>query len=496
MSLKQRLLDVFAIDPAAGAVEFKGIWYSWETILETARLLETRLAEAGIDPDAPVGVLIRNRPGHLSALIGLVLADRPIVTVNPLLPDDVIAGEIRKLNLQAVVADTDDWSAPIRRAAAETGTAGLSLSPDEPRIAHTEGLERRGPGPFRDPAPGVIVEMLTSGTTGTPKRISIRTSDFAASLAGGVWSARQEAGAPLKLKRSPSILYVPMLHISGFYRALFAFYEGRPTVMLEKFSVEGWTDALRRYRPKTIGLPPTAMRMVLDAGVPKDALESLVAVTTGTAPLDTATKAAFEERYGIAVLCNYGATEFLGPVATWTLSDHQKYARQKVGSVGRAIRGTELRIRDAGSGAVLGPGEVGILEVRSKRFGPDADWVGTTDLASLDDDGFLFLHGRSDSVIIRGGFKVMPEAVSKALEDHPAIREAAVVGLKDERLGAVPAAAVELKNGVTVSEEDLMDFARQNLIAYQVPTRFRIVAALPRTPSMKVDLPAVRRLFE
>jgi len=177
------------------------------------------------------------------------------------------------------------------------------------------------------------------------------------------------------------------------------------------------------------------------------------------------------------------------------LRDHQQWSATKRGSVGRAHPGTELRIADPESGEVLGPDQIGVLEVRSTQLGLDRGWVRTTDLASLDADQFLWLHGRSDDAIIRGGFKIVPTDVQHVLESHPAVREATVVGMPDERLGAVPVAAVELEPGAVLDEAELLDFARRNLTGYAVPVAVRVVDSLPRTPSLKVSRPTVLAMF-
>jgi acyl-CoA synthetase (AMP-forming)/AMP-acid ligase II len=158
--------------------------------------------------------------------------------------------------------------------------------------------------------------------------------------------------------------------------------------------------------------------------------------------------------------------------------------------------GCELRVVDRERGTVLDLGQPGLLEVRAPHIANGA-WVRTTDLAEVDADGFLFIRGRADDAIIRGGFKILPADVAKAIARHPSVKEAAVVGLKDERLGAVPVAAVELRPGAPVpSEEELLATARQHLTTYMVPVAVKIVDALPRTPSLKVSQPGVRALFE
>jgi acyl-CoA synthetase (AMP-forming)/AMP-acid ligase II len=138
---------------------------------------------------------------------------------------------------------------------------------------------------------------------------------------------------------------------------------------------------------------------------------------------------------------------------------------------------------------------VGVLEVRVFRMGPD--WIRTTDLASLDADDFLYIHGRTDDAIIRGGFKIVPEVVAEALRDYPGVADVAVVGRPDERLGAAPVAAVEMRPGAPApSEDDLLQFARSRLLSYQSPVAVRVVDALPRTPTLKVDRRRVIELFQ
>jgi acyl-CoA synthetase (AMP-forming)/AMP-acid ligase II len=120
----------------------------------------------------------------------------------------------------------------------------------------------------------------------------------------------------------------------------------------------------------------------------------------------------------------------------------------------------------------------------------------TTDLARLDADGFLYILGRADHAIIRGGFKVLPEDIKAALERHPAVRGAAVVSRDDRRLGAVPVAAVELRRNVdTIGPADLLAYAETVLARYELPTEIRVLDELPRTDSGKTDLAAIGALF-
>jgi acyl-CoA synthetase (AMP-forming)/AMP-acid ligase II len=137
----------------------------------------------------------------------------------------------------------------------------------------------------------------------------------------------------------------------------------------------------------------------------------------------------------------------------------------------------------------------GLIEVSSNQL-RNGEWVRTTDLGVIDDDGFIWIRGRADGAINRGGFKILPEEIEIVLRQHPDVLDAAVVGLPDPRLGQVPAAAVEPKPGhPKPTAGDLDAFARARLVTYKVPAKILVLDALPRTPSMKPILPALRELL-
>ncbi len=490
--LSDRLRAVMDLDPSAPAIQFKGVWRSWGWAKAVGGQVEA-LIGSGAAGGVPVGLLARNRPGHLATTYSLMMHGHCAVMINPMQPSQAIASDIARLRLQVIVGDESDWATPgLVEAARAAGTLGIQLTANGAELV--PGLEAAGPGPFRDDLAGIGIEMLTSGTTGAPKRVKLSLSTLAQSMADGVRS-ESNSGA-FRLKGSPYLLFVPLVHASGMFAALFSIYEGRPIVLMEKFAVDDWRAAMVEHRPKFAGLAPPMIRMVLDADVPREDLSSLIAVRAGAAPLDPIVQEEFENKYGVPVLINYGATEFLGAVAGWTLEDHRIHGKAKRGSVGRARGDVELRVVDDQSGAQLRCGERGILEIRARRLGEDSPFVRTTDLASLDADNFLYIHGRSDDMIIRGGFKVSTETVTAALLRHPAVQEAIVLGMKDPRLGEVPVAAVELKAGAHVAEKALSGFLRETLVAYQVPARILIVNELPRTPSMKVNRPGARAQIE
>ncbi|MDB5422892.1 MAG: AMP-dependent synthetase and ligase [Phenylobacterium sp.] len=483
----------------AQAIQFKGHWTTWGDIADIAGGLERLFEELGLGPGAAVGCALRNAPEHAAVMVGVVASERCLVTFNALAPDDKLAADVLAARAPVMVAIAADWERPaFRDAVAAAGAAGVSLTgePDRP-VALVAGLEAVGPGPHQPPLPGVAILMLTSGTTGPPKRVPLKLSVLERQLveaAGGQRHAPGEA-API-LAAGVGIMSGSLVHIGGVWGVLGQAMSGRPSCMLERFTVADWRAAVVEHRPKAGGAPPAALRMILDANIPKADLQSLVTLGAGSAALDPAIVDEFLARYDLPVLSNYGATEFAGGVASWSYRAFREYWTTKRGAAGRIHKGIEARVVDPQTDTELPLGAEGVLELRGFAAGDGDSWIRTTDRAVLDAERFLWIRGRADNAINRGGFKVQPDDVIAALEQHPAVREASVVGLPDRRLGEAPVAAIVLRSGAPrPSDDELAAWVRGKLIAYCVPVAFRVVDELPRTPSMKVSIPAVRELF-
>jgi long-chain acyl-CoA synthetase len=493
--LSELLAGVLAVDPDAAELEFDGKWQSWRELGEAAKKLDALLTQAGIGQGARVGVLLRNRPNFVPVLLCVLGTGRCLATLNANSPKDKLAADIERAATPVIIGLSEEWDNAILHDAAEkSGAAIIAADATQPRL-----LAPGKPDLWQNAqAPGVAIEMLTSGTTGTPKRIPLSARSLEKALmSAAAFEKGRDADAAPKLRSGVQIVSAPLAHIAGITGVMNNILAGRKISLLEKFTVAGFVDAVTRHRPKVAGAPPSALRMILDANVPKEALSSLLAFRTGTAPLDPDLADAFYETYGIPVLQNYGATEFAGGAAGWSMEDFKAHRTDKRGSVGRLNRGVDARTIDLVTNEPLPPGEQGLLEIQGPNIGDGKTWVRTTDLAIVDADRFLYINGRSDNAIIRGGFKILPDDVVNALQKHPAIREAAVAGMPDRRLGQVPFAAYIRKSGAPALEPAaLNEYLRAHLLPYQVPVRLIEVEELPRTPSMKVSLPDLRAMFE
>jgi acyl-CoA synthetase (AMP-forming)/AMP-acid ligase II len=492
--MTEKLRAIMALDPDRTEIDFEGTEYSWGQLGTTVREIEAALAKLGLPEDCRVGVMLRNRPGHIAAIIAVLSTDRCLVSLNPILPDEKLFADVGGLNLPVVISDATDLARPgLIEALDRAGSAVIEIGP---RLEGVK-LARDAVNTEIKLSPGVAIEMLTSGTTGTPKRVPLSREAFDSSFRG---FTRYERGRsfddPPKLNSGCTMVVNPLTHIGGIYGCIGALAAGRKIALLEKFSVESWVEAVKRNRPAVAPAVPSAVRMLLEADVDKEALSSLRAMISGTAPLPPDLVDAFFEKYGIPICGNYGATEMAGAVAGWNIDDFRQYWSEKRGAVGRVHGDIEARVVDPENGAMLPFGAEGLLELKGKQLDNGMQWLRTTDRAVLDKDRFLWIRGRADNAIIRGGFKVHPDDVVKAINQHPSVRESAVVGVPDERLGEVPAAAIILKVGETPPEADAMKaFLKEKLIAYQVPVHFRFVEDFPRTPSMKPSAPGLKALF-
>jgi long-chain acyl-CoA synthetase len=491
-SIGDALGRLWQADDDANMLQRDGHWVSWGRVRSLAEQLDEQLGAAGCAAGGRVAVVLGNRMESVAALIAIMRSDRTLVTISRLQPVERLSADLLATGAAFVLAPAALWSEDsFVSAVTEVGAAAWSL--DEGALIQRSTLAT-------EPTPGdptVAVEMLTSGTTGPPKRVPLHRNQLEASLSAALrHNDRPDGTERAPLTGKVGLVVLPIVHIGGLWGLLQSLVTARPFVLLERFTLPAWRAAVTEHRPVLVGLPPPALRAVLDSDITRDELSSVRAVNAGTSPVDPALIEAFYEKFGIAVLVVYGATEFFGAVAGWALKDFRAHWADKKGSVGRPFPGVRLQVVDD-DGNVLSAGDTGRLQVASMQAGGAADrWVTTADLAHLDGDGYLYIDGRADDVIVRGGFKVAPDTVVRALRSHPAVHDAAAAGLADPRLGQIPVAAVELRPGASVTPEELRTHCRSSLTPYEVPAEIHIVNELPRGAALKVDRQRLTEMLE
>lgn len=490
MTLVQELaVQALTRKPSIELIEFQKQWFTIGQLRHVAERVNAIIDASGAAPSQPVAFLPRNRPAVLAAFLGLVSRGRHIRMIHVYQSPEGIARDIRRLKPAVLVALDQDFSEQVVEVLKERRIAGVALT----------GMDAVGvPGCESSNAEcdvsskGPQIDLLTSGTTGPPKQFPL-SYDFIGEVMVTRSALPVEKGVdPLSVP--PAYLYWPFGNFSGLYATLPPMLLGMRGLLADRFNLSECLDYVVRFRPNWLGCPPVGVQMILDADVPAEDLASLKAVSVGAAPLPLTAHRAFEERYKIPLLLSYGATEFGGPVAMMTLPLYNEWGKTKMGSVGRPYQDAQLRVVDPTTGNVLDPGVEGLLEVISPRMGPN--WIRTTDLAIIDEDGFVWIRGRADGAIMRGGFKLLPETIESALVQHESIAAAMATGIPDRRLGEVPAVGIVLKKGVRKPTfEELEQFLRKRIAATHIPVAWRFVDALPQTAMMKPDRRRLREMF-
>lgn len=491
-SIRDALRSLWSASDDARMIQQDKQWHTWGQVRQLAERIDAALTDVGCTEGARVGVIVSNRVETVAALIAILGGGRTVVTLNPMQPSARIVADVVASTPAVVLAPPASWqTGDFAAVVTEGGIVGFTVEGAE--VTRTAGPAAVPVGGGSDEVDPVAIEMFTSGTTGAPKRIPLtwRQLESAMSAVHRHTGAGERTRVPLTGKAA--LVTLAIVHIGGMWSVIQSLTEARPFVLLPRFTVDGWVDAVFEHRLVIASLPPAAMRAVLAADVPKAKLSSLRAVTAGTTFVSPDLADEFTDRYDIPVMIVYGATEFGGAVAGWTRPLIETWWKAKRGSVGRPFPGVAMRAVTA-EGEVLPVGETGRLEVSAPQVGAgEGTWLRTSDLAHLDADGFLYIDGRADDAIVRGGFKIQPETVCSALREHPGVHDATVYGKDDDRLGQVPVAVVELvaspqsTSTVAPSEAELREFVRGRLTGYETPVAIYIVDALPRSASLKVD---------
>jgi acyl-CoA synthetase (AMP-forming)/AMP-acid ligase II len=343
----------------------------------------------------------------------------------------------------------------------------------------------------------IALVSMTSGTTGRPKPVLLRHSGVLELIDGVLGTLR--GGRPGSGERPmPNLVPVSLSLWAGIYQVLFAFRVGAAVVVLPTFEPRAFADAVAHFGIRSTVLPPAAMVMLSD-DESITTLAPLKYVRSISSPLSPFQARRFRDRFGIAVLNGWGQTEIGGEIVGWSAADSRAFGDAKLGAVGRPHNGVTVRAVDADGHdvAVDEPGELWVMNPAlsagyaggadlSDRLSPDG-WFRTGDIGRVDADGFVWIEGRVSDMINRGGLKVFPAEVAEVLLLSPAVADAHVAGVPDDRLGEVPWAFVVPADGAPMPSDDELDaLCRAHLAPYKVPVRYVEVAELPRNEIGKV----------
>lgn len=484
-------------DPDHEAIRFEGRWWtSGELHDRTCRAAGGLRDRLGLGPGDRVAVVMATTPDVGVLYQACWRAGLVAVPVLFLLPPPELHRILADADCRAVLT-TPEFLGNVVTASQGLDIAIVVDGGADGHVALDELLSADA-AEVTDRADDDLAALLyTGGTTGRAKGVELSHA--------ALWHAGRAgylATADDRLHRT--LVPLPLAHAFGLLVAVTSGHDPEPSqaVLLRWFEPQTALQAIVEHRLQQATMVPTMLRLLLDHDLEAHDLSSLERIVCGSAPLPPSVLEAFEARVPSVTICEgYGLTE------TAAATTVNRRRARRVGTVGTALPGVELRIVDGDDRPVPvdAPGEVLVRSAATARryhgidddptFLPDGDggvWVRTGDIGALDADGYLTILDRAKDVIIRHGFNVYPRDVEEALVAHDDVAAAGVVGRPDDRVGEEIVAVVQPTPGHQVDEEALLAWARERLGPKSAPRELRVVDALPLTPVMKIDRKALR----
>jgi len=453
-----------------------------------AARVATLLDKAGIEPGDRVGVMLPNTPAFAIAFYGIMYRGAVAVPMNPLLKAREVSFYLSNSGAKALFA-TPAFADEATAGAGEVGAqcwvvddAGLMTL-----IAEVPGQD----SPVQRDDDDVAVILHTSGTTGKPK---------GAMLTHGNLGRNAEVSVRTLVEIGPDDVVMgclPLFHVFGLTCGLNgAVLAGATLTLIPRFEPRKALEVIQRDGVTVFEGVPTMYSALLSVA-DQDAAEaahSLRTCVSGGAALPVQVLTDFENAFGCTVLEGYGLSES-SPAAAF----NHPHRPRKAGSIGTPIEGVEMRVVDL-DGVGVPQGKTGEIQIRGHNVMkgywnlPDATtatitsegWLNTGDVGRIDEDGYFYIVDRTKDLIIRGGYNVYPREIEEVFYEHPAVAEAAVIGIPHDSLGEEVGAAVALKKGASVTADELRDYVKARVAAYKYPRLVWLVDALPKGPTGKL----------
>lgn len=530
LSLPRMLAAQAARQPRAPLVDFAGRRFSYGAMWEEAQRFAAGLQAQGVVKGDRIGLFLPNVPIYVAAYYGAMLAGAVVVNFSPLYTVDELKHQVEDSGVRIMVtldaaallgtAITVLEQSPLERLV--VGRLGAMLPPFKRLLLTLVGRKALAPLPRRadvvewtdaiasqlpvpvvlDPLTDLALLQYTGGTTGRPKGAMLTHANLS------INAQQVDAIDPFDRSEPDAILgALPLFHVFANTAVLNrTVHKGGCIVMVARFQAAQLRKTLRRTRPTSLPGVPTMFQALLDQpGVRRSDFASLEICISGGAPLPAPLRERFEELSGVRLVEGYGLTESSGVVSV------NPYAGlRKPGTIGQALPQTRLGLVDKEDPARwAAAGEPGELVVAGPQVMqgywrlPEADatafaelngerWLRTGDIATIDAEGFVTIVDRSKDMIAVGGFKVFPSEVEKVLLQHPAIKEALVLGLPDDYLGESVHGYVTLLGGVDMPEDALLTWANERLGKHERLASLTIRSELPLTMIGKLDRKALK----
>ena len=473
-------------DPEGVALKLDDAEVTYGLLDEGSARVAALLAEKGVEPGDRVGIMLPNVPYFAIVYYGVLRAGCVVVPMNVLLKGREVKFYLEDPEAKVVFA-WHDFAEAAERGAQDAGTECVLVKPGE-----FEKLLAGVDDPPKDVADragdDTAVILYTSGTTGTPKGAELTHDNLRRNV---------EVASDLFEYSDEDVILgaLPLFHSFGQTCSLnCAINAGATLTLLPRFEPGKALEIMQRDKVTVFLGVPTMYSAMLNCDA-RDSYDTscLKFCGSGGAAMPVEVMRGFEKAFDCKVLEGYGLSE-TSPVASFNHPDKER----KAGSIGTPIEGVEMKVVDE-DGKDVPQGEVGEIVIKGHNVmkgywnKPDATaesirdgWFYTGDMAQVDEDGYFFIVDRKKDMIIRGGYNVYPREIEEVLYEHPAVREAAVLGIPHDELGEEVGAAVALKEGQDVSEDELRKHVKEQVAGYKYPRKIWFVDELPKGPTGKI----------
>jgi long-chain acyl-CoA synthetase len=483
-------------DPDHVAIILDSFKFTYSQLDALSNQVASSLKAGGLKKGDRVGLMLPNVPQFPMAYFGILKAGGVVVPMNVLLKAPEISFYMGDSGARFLIA-WDDFAAEALKGIANFGvTTFVALKPGgtETPAGTRNFMELLAGDPKFDgeatQGDDTAVILYTSGTTGKPKGAELTHLNLFmnAHMVSHVFGSGPD---------DVTLAVLPMFHSFGQSSVMnVALHVGSTLTLVPRFDAEKVMEVIQRDKVTVFpGVPTMFFALLHHPNAGKYDLSSLRIAVSGGAAIPGEVIQAFEGKFKTTILEGYGLSE-TSPTATFNFSA----AERKVLSIGKPIFGVEIRIFDIDDKELpAGKDHVGEIVIRGHNVmkgywnKPEANieafkggWFHTGDLGYIDEDGFFFIVDRKKEMIIRGGFNVYPREVEEVIYAHPAVAEAAVIGVPDERLGEEVKAVVALKPGAKASAEDIIEFVKERLAAYKYPRTVQFVDTLPKGATGKI----------
>lgn len=504
----QLLKDTAKKFPDNEAISFYTRKMPYKEVLQYATMFASALQANGLKKGDRVAIMLPNCPQYVISYYGILMAGGIVTQINPMLVGRDLSHILNDSGAETLVI-YEPLLPVFQQVASEVPVKHVisanfpESSKDVEKAIPFEQFMMKATGKVEEldinPAEDVAVLQYTGGTTGRSKGAMLTHRNLVANVIQTYTYFEPE----FNIGEDRVLTVIPLFHVYGMTSCMnLSIYTAAANIMLPRFEIQEVLETIKREQPTTFpGVPTMYIAITNHPEAHKYGVDSIRRCNSGSAPMPVESMREFEQKTGAMLLEGYGLSE-----TSPTTHCNPIFGERKPGSVGIGIPSTDYKIVDLETGTKEMPiGETGEIIIKGPQVMkgywnmPEETehtlrdgWLYTGDIGKMDEDGYLYIVDRKKDMIIASGYNVYPRDVEEVIYEHPAVQEAVVVGVPDAYRGETVKAVIVLKEGHSVSEEEMIEYCKQNLAAYKAPKIVEFRDELPKTAVGKILRRAIR----